>query len=102
LTLETDRGVSMMLRSSPMTSPIGRTVGSTCSETGTSLTVYFSSVVTSVDPAVGAGVPVLVITGGGFEVVVVVVVEGGLAIWACRLGATVAMSSADARIGTNL
>src|SRR5580704_19503720 len=46
LTLDTERGTSMMFRSSPMTSPTGRTVGRTWSEMGTSLTVYFSRVVT--------------------------------------------------------
>ena len=38
-TLETERGMSMMFWSSPMTSPTGRTVGSTCWSSGTSLTV---------------------------------------------------------------
>ena len=45
-TLDTERGMSMMLVASPMTSPTGRTVGRTCSVSGTSLTVYFSRVVT--------------------------------------------------------
>src|ERR1035441_7703546 len=44
LTLATDLGMSRMLRSSPYTLGIGRTVGSTCSLIGTSLTVYFSRV----------------------------------------------------------
>ena len=67
LTLDTERGMSMMLLSSPMTSPIGRTVGRTCSVIGTSLTVYFSSVVTLSDlrdeaAELGGG-----LSGGGVE-----------------------------------
>jgi hypothetical protein len=60
LTLDTERGRSRMLVSSPMTSAIGRTVGSTWSLSGTSLTVYFSSVVTFCFSAVDA-----VVTGAG-------------------------------------
>src|SRR5476649_1025759 len=56
LTAETERGMSRMLRSSPMTSPTGRTVGRTWSSSGTSLTVYFSRVVTVVGAAAGGGV----------------------------------------------
>jgi len=66
-----------------MTSPIGRTVGRTCSETGTSLTVYFASVVTLVSELEAGGGVVVVIVGvaaGAGLVAGVVAADGGLAI----------------------
>jgi hypothetical protein len=61
----------MMLVSSPMTSPIGRTVGSTCSVIGTSLTVNFSSVVTFCFSADAVEVEAVAVVsgeaGGGVE-----------------------------------
>src|SRR6202789_2934023 len=53
--------MSMMFMSSPMTSPTGRTVGSTWSSIGTSLTVYFERVVTGSDDAVVVVVVVVVV-----------------------------------------
>src|ERR1700683_5562507 len=73
LTLETERGMSMMFWASPITSPIGLTVGSTCSVIGTSLTVYFSRVVTDWFSADAAEVPVVGVIAGA------VVVAAGLA-----------------------
>jgi hypothetical protein len=61
LTAETERGMSRMLRSSPITSPTGRTVGRTCSPSGTSLTVYFSRVVTWSESVAAAGAVVVVV-----------------------------------------
>jgi hypothetical protein len=56
--------MSMMFWASPITSPIGLTVGSTCSVIGTSLTVYFSRVVTDCFSAVAAEVPVVGVIAG--------------------------------------
>src|ERR1039457_5202041 len=71
LTLATDLGMSRMLRSSPYTLEIGRTVGSTCSLIGTSLTVYFSRVVIfPIELVDGVEVVVVVVgglSGGGVE-----------------------------------
>jgi hypothetical protein len=79
-TLETERGMSMMLVESPMTSPMGRTVGSTCSVIGTSLTVNFSRVVTCSFSVLDAVPPAETVV----EVVVVVVAGGGVEDWACN------------------
>ena len=82
---ETERGVSRMLVSSPITSLIGRTVGRTCSSSGTSLTVIFASVVTG--PVASVDV----------VVVVVAVVAEVVVVWARPGAGTAAKEEQPAR-----
>jgi hypothetical protein len=67
-----------------MTSPTGRTVGRTCSVTGTSLTVNFSRVVTPWFSAAEALDAVEFVVVVAVVVVVVVLAGGGVEDWPLR------------------